>query len=121
MDAGEIPLSRSLVIICFDHPIDEAAMMKVFSLNGKVRRIFKGKFKVSSQELNSEVAIGTKNKQVYIGLVVYRNEFDLTKCFDLDFFQERIQKKFMLQKQNASGKEQYQTKLFAKYEVTFSN
>lgn len=62
-------------------------MMKVFSLNGKVRRIFKGKVKVSSSHLNSgEISLDTKNKKVFMGLVVYRNEFDLTKCFDLDFF-----------------------------------
>lgn len=52
MDEGDIPINRTIVIISFDHQIDEKVMMKVFSLNGKVRRIFRGQMKMKSTQLN---------------------------------------------------------------------
>lgn len=58
-----------------------------------------------------------KQKKVHVGLVVYKNEFDLIKCFDIDFFKARIQKKFLNIKGDDSGRNRYHENLFEKYEV----
>lgn len=54
MDSGEFPLNRTLILISFDHEIEKKTMMKIFSLNGKVRRVFTGNMRVRTSDLDQE-------------------------------------------------------------------
>jgi hypothetical protein len=54
MDSGEFPLNRTIILISFDHEIEKKTMMKIFSLNGKVRRVFTGSMRVRTSDLDQE-------------------------------------------------------------------
>lgn len=85
MDKGEVPKNRTLIAVNFDHPFDRKRMDKIFSLCGRLRRVFVGSVKV--QEEN-------KKRTVHVAMIVFKNEFDLTKCFNIEYFQHRISQKF---------------------------
>lgn len=103
MDNGEVPKNRTLIIINFDKGFQVKQTMGLFKLCGPIRRVFTGTLKVDK-------------KRVYVGLVVFSNEYDLTKCFEMDYFQQRIYKKYS-PKVDKEKVEKYQQNLFNQYEV----
>ncbi|CAK87602.1 unnamed protein product (macronuclear) [Paramecium tetraurelia] len=104
MDQGELPKNRTLIIMNFDSPFDRKFIAKVFKLCGIIRRVYVGSMKVAENG---------KKKLLHVGLVVFKNEYDLTKCFDIEYFQQRINNKF----KSAPISTNYEKKLLQNYEV----
>ena len=111
MQEKEIPIARTLIVINFDKPMVDEKIKKMFQLLGKVRKVVSGHYKNKAKN--------TKFRNVYFSLVVYKNEFDLIKTFDTEYFQSKIDDffKFDKLKQDEEGKNTYLKSLLSKYEV----
>ncbi|CAD8180105.1 unnamed protein product [Paramecium pentaurelia] len=103
MDQGELPKNRTLIIMNFDYPFDRKFIAKVFKLCGIIRRVYVGSMKVVDNN---------KKRLLHVGLVVFKNEYDLTKCFDIEYFQQKINNKF----KSVPITTNYEKKLLQNYE-----
>ncbi|KAL4456875.1 hypothetical protein ABPG74_014513 [Tetrahymena malaccensis] len=106
-----VPEHRTLQIINFDRPFEDEQVKKWFKVMGKLRQVYTGSYK-------NKKAQGIA-KKIYFGLVVFKNEFDMTKCFDNDLFQTKLEEymKYQRRQQDSEGKEQYLRNLLSSYEA----
>ena len=81
----DLPENRTLLVINFDKQYDDGLMRKVFSTNGKIRRIESGRIK--------QKASGSK-KNLFFSVIIYKHEKDMIRGFDLELFQHKMLEKF---------------------------
>lgn len=81
----DLPEDRTMLVINFDKQYDDGFMRKVFSTNGKIRRIESGRIKQKST--------GSK-KNLFFCVIVYKHERDMIRAFDLELFQHKMLEKF---------------------------
>ena len=106
----EYPLARTLIVMNFEKPLNAEKVRKVYHLLGKIRKVECGSYKNKAKN--------SKFKNIHFALVVFKNEYDLIKCFDGDLLQSRIDEFFKQErlKQDSDGKDTYLRNLLVKYE-----
>ncbi|KRX07679.1 hypothetical protein PPERSA_11228 [Pseudocohnilembus persalinus] len=105
------PISRTLIVINFDHQFQEEKIKKWFQLIGKVRKVDIGSYKNKNNQ--SKAA-----RTIYFALIVFKNEFDMIRVFSPEHLQTKFNEFFKHQKlkQTNDDKGAYLSDLLNKYE-----
>lgn len=70
-----------MILVNFDRPFQEAKLKKLLRSAGRLRKISIGKCKKDG-------------KILYVGLVVFNKAKEMMKCFDLEWFQNDVDKRY---------------------------
>lgn len=77
------PKQRTLLVVNYDSLYEHSFLKEVFQIHGKVRRIF-----------NETIHMKGEGKPLFMSIVIFKNEIDMVKLFDIQNFQFELLKKF---------------------------
>jgi hypothetical protein len=115
----DLPGNRTIIAVNFDREFDVGDLKKWFGACGKVRAAYTASHKVKTDASSSKPV-----NRIFIGLIVFKYEQEMMKCFETTYFQMTINKLYFhnIHKKKPGDsveKDEYAINLIDQYEVRY--